>query len=97
MAHSKAFEKLPSGKYKGWFVSQVPSDYIHWVETYCKDSSLYNWLHGIKKSPKAKKRHKQVGGNQPAQGAKTGPVHSSKVFRVRTNADGTTTRIEVPR
>ena len=97
MAHPKAFEKLPSGKYKGWFVSQVPSEYLSWVDTYCKGTSLHNWLHGINKATKkTKPRHKQVSGNQPAQGAITEPVRSPKLFRVRTNPDGTTTRIQYP-
>lgn len=96
MAHRKSHEIIPSGKYKGWSIGQAPKDYISWVETYCKGTSLYNWLHGIKKI-KAKTRHKQVGGMYPAQGAKTGPVHSPKLYRVKTNPDGTTTRIEVPR
>ena len=99
MAYRKAHEIIPSGKYKGWSINQVPSNYISWLNTYGTTSSLYNWLHGIKtKTKKAKQRHKQVGGNQPAiEGAKTGPVHSPKLFRVRTNEDGTTTRIEIPR
>lgn len=93
------FRKFPSGKYKGWFVTQVPREYITWLNTYGKSSRLYDWFHGktiSKKSKSKSSRHKQVGGNHPAQGAKTGPVHSGKVFRVRVNGDGTTTRIEYP-
>jgi len=99
MANKQSHEIIPSGKYKGWSIGQVPNDYMSWLKTYGKGSYLYNWFYNIKtpKSKKAKYRHKQVGGNQPAQGAKTGPVHSPKLFLVRTNADGTTTRIEVPR
>jgi hypothetical protein len=98
MATRQSHEIIPSGKYKGWSLGQVPSDYISWLTHYGKGSYLHNWYNNTKQvTKKAKTRHKQVGGNQPAQGVKTGPVHSGRVFRVRTNADGTTTRIEVPR
>jgi hypothetical protein len=98
----KRHEIVPSGKYKGWTVSQVPSAYWDWLTSYGQSSSLYNWYSGTpkkskSKKSKSKKRQQQVGGINPlVQGAKTGPVHSGKLYRVRTNADGTTTRIEYP-
>ena len=100
----KRHQQVPSGKYKGWTVSQVPSAYWNWLTSYGKSSSLYNWYSGTpkqttksKNKSKSKNRQKQVGGINPSvQGAKTGPVHSGKVFRVRVNDDGTTTRTEYP-
>jgi hypothetical protein len=97
----KRHEIVPSGKYKGWTVSQVPSAYWDWLTSYGQTSSLFNWYTGTNKKTKSKKsksRHKQVSGINPlVQGAKTGPVHSSKIYRVITKEDGTTTRTEYPR
>lgn len=92
---------VPSGKYKGWTVSQVPSQYWNWLTSYGQTSKLYFWYTGTEapkvKSKKSLKRQQQVGGINPSQGVKTGPVRSSSIFRVITNDDGTTTRIEYPR
>lgn len=99
---------VPSGKYKGWTVSQVPITYWTWLQSYGQTSRLFDWYIGTlqstkNKSKKSKKsrgkfRQKQVGGINPSQqGVKTGPVRSSSIFRVITNDDGTTTRIEYPR
>ena len=99
----KRHQQVPSGKYKGWTVSQVPGAYWDWLSSYGKTSSLYDWYTGTPKKTKSKKskgkiRQKQVGGINPSvQGAKTGPTHSSKIYRVITKEDGTTIRMEYPR
>jgi hypothetical protein len=42
---SRRHSKVPRGKYRGWLVSQLPQDYLFWVNTEGRSTSLYEWLH----------------------------------------------------
>jgi hypothetical protein len=49
---TRRHSKIPRGKYRGWLVSQLPQDYLFWVNTEGRTTSLYEWLH--KKSREGK-------------------------------------------
>jgi hypothetical protein len=53
---SRRHSRVPSGKYRGWSVNQVPEEYLFWVNTEGRTTSLYKWLH-----------KKARGGKPPAQ------------------------------
>lgn len=99
-AANKKYEKMPSGKYRGWIVSCVPYDYFTWLNHYGRDTKLYQWLHNTGSYSKItwdtkKKMEKQKTkspGSKPnlAQGVKNGPAHSDILNREITTNNSTT-------
>jgi MarR-like DNA-binding transcriptional regulator SgrR of sgrS sRNA len=52
--------KIPRGKYSGWVVSQVPEDYLFWINTAGQNTSLYEWLHKKGSGKPAQQQVRQV-------------------------------------
>lgn len=39
-----SYAKMPWGKYKGWFLKDVPTDYLKWCVTKYTDQAMAQWF-----------------------------------------------------
>lgn len=56
----KKYAIVPSGKYRGWTVNQVPDSYWSWLYSYGQTSGLYKWLCEKPKSSKQRALDKRT-------------------------------------